>query len=147
MKLSEQTERVASRLSTMALPARLMPIVVSTLPGGITDATLNLLARAIQQWVAIDRLRHHGIVPVPLADAWRNDGGDPGELERLRLAFRYRSARQAVSPYAPLGRAPSEMHQAAEVLRSFWITTGHDVLELDRFMAGVDAEFTDVFPG
>jgi hypothetical protein len=49
--------------------------------------------------------------------------------------------------YAMMSADRATMRDSEQELRSFWITTGHDVADLDRYLAGVDAEFPDISPG
>jgi hypothetical protein len=127
----------------LGLPQPLAGAVVRALPAGATELTIDLLVSAIRQWGA-RRQEGTGAVSPALADAWRQAGGTVTELERLRAMFRYRRVRQSLAPFAD---SATEMLKATDELRSFWVTTGHDVEDLDRYMAGVDAEFPDIIPG
>ncbi|GIE95068.1 hypothetical protein [Paractinoplanes rishiriensis] len=121
------------------LPERLVRAVLEVLPAALSDQTAFLLAGAIRQWD--DR---SNAMPAALTEGWQQDGGVPAELDRLRAMFRYRRERQRYKWFYESGQA---MRDSEEELRSFWVTTGHDVADLDRYMAGVDAEFPDMSAG
>lgn len=137
-------QRARAALRPLGLPKKLVRTVLAALPQHATEPTLDLLTSAIRQW-ASDTRGTAEAVPAALAGAWQRDGGSVADLERLAAMFRYRRVRQSAGPYAA-GQQP-EVRKAEDELRSFWVTTGHDVVDLDRYMADVDAEFPDIIPG
>jgi hypothetical protein len=136
-------EEFTDRLRDLWLPRRLFEGVLGTLPATLSRTTADLLFAAIQQWGPYGESVERNTISEALVDGWRRDGGVPSELERLRAMFRYRRARWS---YLRFGDR-TDMRQSEDELRSFWVTTGHDVADLDRYMAGVDAEFPDMSAG
>jgi hypothetical protein len=135
--------RARTAFARLNLSEKVLRAVLRSLPPGLTDPTLRLLAAAIDLW----RRGVPGDVIAPeLTDGWVRDGGKARELERLRAMFRYRRARSEMDNGDRLA-SPGTAGRATDELRSFWLTTGHDVAELDQFMADVDAEFPGVIPG
>ena len=134
--------RARAALQQQYLSERVFRAVLRLLPDRTTNSTLRQLNAAIFAWRGDQPDTR---LPPALAESWVRDGGTVRDLERLRTMIRYRWVRDLLR--TGQGDVTEAMRQATDELRKFWVTTGHDVVELDQFMADVDAEFPDLAPG
>ncbi|MBM7077941.1 hypothetical protein [Micromonospora humida] len=155
--LSDDMRRKAREALKKTLSQHLIETVLETLPDGLTPETLDLLVRCVTIWQQQSTTEVRTSTPPVLAQVgtsepetrlyagWARDSGDPADLDRLRAMVKYREVWQrSVGIYT---RGTTAVRQATAQIDAFWITTGHDVIELEQFMASVDAEFPDVLPG
>lgn len=134
------TDRARSEMRRRyILSRRNVETVLRALPAGVTWPTAKRLIDAIGQWNTSD-----DPIPPTLRESWRADGGTVTELERLHAMIRYRRARRSTNP---LPGHEKYLQPAVDDLRSFWVTSGHDIAELNQYMADVDAEFPDIIGG
>lgn len=148
---SDMQAHTRNALRTFYLPKYIVDAVLEGLPPQTTQATVRLLVRCVGIWQdqARRRLRtgNRRASPGPtktetdLVEAWRLAGGEEAEIDTIRGMIVYRTVRHQ------LPRGWTQTLQAGEQLRSFWVTSGHDLADLDGFLADVDAEFPDMLPG
>jgi hypothetical protein len=134
--------RVRAALRSHSLSDKVFSALLGALPSGISDSTLRLLNDAMFRWRARPP---DDAIPSALTDSWLGDGGAVRDLERLHAMIRYRRVRGRLYTYEP--GFDEKMREATAELRTFWLTSGHEVVELDQFMADVDLEFPDLYPG
>jgi hypothetical protein len=149
----EVTVVAAKTLRTAGFAEYLVRAVVNTLPTQATTEVVELLVRCLPIWRERVRAKPQDWRGWPmdaaepeaeLLAAWQAAGGHAAELDKIREMFAYRQVRHDQVPsFGPTVAS----RRAAEQIRSFWVTSGHDLAALDSFFTDVDAEFPDVLPG
>ena len=81
---------------------------------------------------------------------WVEEGRQPAELTKLLRQADYAQTVEALFSGAVSSfryqEALEEQKSLASDLRSFWVTSGHDLDELRRFLSSVDARALELVP-
>lgn len=144
--------RAREALRAAGLAEYLVRAILVTLPPEATTEVVESLIKCLKIWrerarakpadwrVATDLTAPES----ELVTVWQRAGGRVADLDKIREMLSYRQVRQdQVWSYGPT----AVTQQAAEQIRSFWVTSGHDLAALDDFFTNVDAEFPDALPG
>jgi hypothetical protein len=159
-KPPSEAYRYAGAALKEVLPAYLVRAALEVLPPQVSTETVDLLLRCIQLWVvpanaeerhAAQRRRagagRRSDLEANLREAWSREGGDAADVAKIRAMVLYRLMRRRYYFRLLPVLVPKYVEKAPDRMRSFWVTSGHDLSELDIFMSDVDAEFVIELPG